>query len=62
MITQPTDILPKIEWERGDLFDTDDHMKFYACSGESEDGRKWSGDWEVTDGELIEITNIEETI
>lgn len=59
MTTRETKELPEIEWERGELEDTDDHMKFYSAFGESMDGRLWCGEWQETDGEHVEIVNIE---
>jgi hypothetical protein len=60
MKTDKTDILPAIQWERGELVEKHDHVREFGCSGESEDGRLWSGTWNETDGEYIEIDNIEE--
>lgn len=60
MKTKPTENRPEIEWDRGDHLESHDHMRIYATTGESADGRKWTGDWEECDGEFSDITNIEE--
>lgn len=60
MKTKADKEFPEIEWERGDLQETDDYMKFYGCSGESADGRKYEGTWEVCGGEFSDITHIYE--
>lgn len=60
MRTPANESMPAIIWQRGELNDVHDHVREYGASGESMDGRSWSGNWEETDGEFIEITNIEE--
>lgn len=60
MRTKPTDELPAIEWEQGDFVDRPDlYVNVYVATGESDDGRKWSGSWIFCAGE-VEIEDIEE--
>lgn len=60
-VSKPTTELPEIIWERG-LFEEENYPnQIYSCSGESKDGRLWSGEWMELDGSgEVEIEGIEE--
>lgn len=59
MITRSDHIFPEIEWERGDIYDTDDHMKYFHAHGISSDKTEWTGTWVEVDGYFDEIIDIE---
>jgi hypothetical protein len=59
MKTVATDKLPEITWERGDYVESHPHTIVFIANGYSEDGREWSASWNVTDGEMVDIEDIE---
>jgi hypothetical protein len=59
MKTVATDKLPEITWERGDYVESHPHTIVFIANGYSEDGREWSAAWNVTDGEMVDIEDIE---
>lgn len=52
-------VIDNIYWEKGDLVEAHTHDKYYAASGEDEDGVLYEGTWYECDGEFIEILNVE---
>lgn len=61
MRTEATARHPEIEWDEGDQIENHGHIVEYAATGESEDGRKWSGTIELLNGEWDgNVYNIEE--
>jgi hypothetical protein len=62
MKTAATEILPEIEWDRGDLVEEHDHETHYVALGLNIDDNLqetfWIGTW-VEIGAEVEIINIE---
>lgn len=59
MKTSATNEFPEISWDFHELIENHGHTKTFSATGESADGRKWSGTGETCNDEEVDVYDIE---
>ena len=60
MTTKQTDTLPEIEWDRGQKFERHDQVTLFEAIGTGPNNKTYMGVWEETNGQDVDILDIEE--